>query len=176
MIRKHLLKRNMNSDIHTVWINDIEDQAVFPLWNLSGQMVGYQKYDPSSDKTRKNSKEGKYHTWRNKAEVSVWGLESWNLSDVLFITEGIFDACRLTNKGYSAIALLSNNPNASTKRWLWSIRNTRKVVSVSDPGEGGKFLKTISHVDVNCNLGNDIDLGDAPEWWVDNLCMEHGHN
>ena len=167
----HLKERHFDSDLHRAWLNDEDECATFPLWNLTGQLTGYQTYRPRASKVQKNDLKGKYYTYRNKDSVSVWGLESWNLSDTLFVVEGLFNACRLTEMGFSAVALLSNNPNKSTKRWLWAIRQHRKVVAICDPGDGGKYLKSLGHEYVVCDVDekNGVDLGDAPQWWVDNL-------
>lgn len=155
----HLKQRHMDVDLHYFWKDDLENTVIFPLWNLTGQMVGYQNYRPLQNKEKKNDpKEGRYFTYRNKETIGVWGLESWNLSNVLFVTEGIFDACRLTYFNYSAIALLSNNPNASTKRWLWTVRKQRPVVTICDSGPSGIKLAVLGH---DTYIMQEGDLGDA---------------
>ncbi len=163
-IHAHLNSRYMNTSNHVVWINVEEQMAVFPLWNLSGQMVGYQNYRPLNPKEPNNDpKSGRYYTHRNKDMVSVWGLETWNFSRTLFVCEGIFDACRLTNHGASAIALLSNNPTDATKRWLWTVRQFRPVFSVCDSGPSGRKLASLSHKSHTMVLS---DLGDSSEYFV----------
>lgn len=166
-IHTHLNSRYMNTSNHIVWINTEEKMAVFPLWNLSGQMVGYQNYRPLNPKEPNNDpKSGRYYTHRNKDMVSVWGLESWNFSRTLFVCEGIFDACRLTNHGVSAIALLSNNPTDATKRWLWTIRQFRPVFSICDSGPSGRKLASLSHKSHTMTVS---DLGDSSESFVSEL-------
>jgi hypothetical protein len=170
-LEEHLKSRYLDLSHHKVWLDEDEYCATFPLWNLSGHLVGYQTYRPNGEKVQKNDLKGRYYTYRNKDAVSVWGLESWDLSKTLFVVEGIFNATRLTSMGYSCVALLSNNPNKSTKRWLWTIRQMRHVVAVCDPGAGGKYLKSLGHEYVVCDVdeANGVDLGDAPQWWVDKL-------
>jgi hypothetical protein len=94
-ILEHLQLRHMNLAIHTAWLDEVEDVATFPLWNLSGKMIGYQSYRPSGiKKVFNHPKEGRYYTYRKNLDIGVWGLESWKFSNTLFVTEGIFDACR----------------------------------------------------------------------------------
>lgn len=171
----HLKSRHLDTNLHTVWLDEDDYCAVFPLWNLSGQLVGYQNYRPNGTKVKKNDLEGKYYTHRNKNYVTMWGLESWSLSNVLFVVEGVFDAARLTSLGYSCVALLSNNPDNATREWLWMVKQHRLVVTVCDPGNSGKFMYELGHQNEVCDVdvANDVDLGDAPQWWVDKLVRKY---
>jgi len=101
----------------------------------------------------------------------VWGLEAWRLSTTLFVTEGIFDAARLTEQGMSAVAVLSNDPSTSTKNWLMCVRQMRPVVAVCDPGPAGRKLAKVGHFAHTVNVPGmpDGDLGDAPLSYVDSL-------
>lgn len=174
VIRDHLKSRYFNFQNHHIWIDDSNNMAIFPLWNLSGQLVGYQQYRPLLPKEPNNSPiDGRYYTYRNKDHIGVWGLESWNMSRTLFITEGIFDACRLTNHNISAIALLSNNPNDTTKKWLWSIRKFRPVFAICDNGPSGKKLVDLSHK--SYTMSNTKDLGDSTEDFVFEIIEKYAH-
>lgn len=171
-VLQHLHSRYFNTKLHTHWVDEVEGVATFPLWNLSGQIVGYQRYRPLANKEKKNDpREGRYFTRVKDKQVGVWGLESWNLSDTLFITEGIFDACRLTNLGYSAIATLSNDVAPSLKRWLWAVRKFRRVVAVCDNDDAGRRLAKFGHLS---HIVKEGDLGDASEEYVCNLVKEFG--
>jgi hypothetical protein len=157
----HLHSRYFDTSFHKFWKDDIDLVVTFPLYNLSSDLTGYQSYRPLKNKIKNNDHlESRYFTYRNKDDIGVWGLESWNLSNVLFVTEGIFDACRLTYFKYSAIALLSNNPNVSTKRWIWTIRAFRPVVTICDSGTGGKKLANLGHNTYTMSTG---DLGSATQ-------------
>lgn len=169
-IKEHVLSRHMNLSVHKCWFDYSNCIATFPLWNLSGKLSGYQSYRPLMSKKQKNDPKGKYYTYRLKDTVGIWGLESWNFSNTLFITEGIFDACRITNNGYSAIALLSNNPSRSTKSWLYMIRSQRPTFAVCDNGPSGNKLKSIAHNSYTMSIG---DLGDANESFVKKLIMDN---
>jgi len=165
-ITKHIISRDFDITKHHVWISDV---ATFPLYNLSGQLVGFQRYNPLGSK-KKNDENAKYFTYittdvKTKS-IGCWGLESWQWSDTLFVTEGIFDACRLTKRGCSAIALLSNNPNQQTKEWLWLVRQHRKVVAICDNDAAGMALNDTAHENIVVPVG---DLGDMPASYVDGI-------
>jgi hypothetical protein len=169
-VLKHLRSRRFNTQLHRVWVDETEGVATFPLWNLSGQMVGYQQYRPSANKQRDNHpKMSRYFTYRKNKVVGVWGLESWKLSDTLFVTEGTFDACRITSLGCSAIATLSNDVDDSLKRWLWMVRKSRRVVAVCDNDAAGRRLAKYGHTSHVVESG---DLGDASDEYVQNLIKE----
>ena len=169
----NLKARHFDLDLHPAWVDEAEGVAVFPLYNLSGQTVGYQQYRPGADKTQDNHpKMSRYFTYRPGGVVGVWGLESWNASRVLFVTEGVFDAARLTARGYSAVATLSNNPDPSTKRWFSVVRAHRPVVAVCDDDAAGRKLAAVGtdyHV-----MSGAHDLGDADDSYVTALLKLYG--
>lgn len=184
----HLHNRHMDTNLHTVWVDETDRVATFPLWTVDGLLSGYQAYRPEADKNYKNDKYGKYYTFRgykhnrgpneNKGfvkRVSVWGMESWYLSNTLFVTEGIFDAARITALGFSAVAVIGNDPDSSTRNWFKLVRQMRPVVAVCDPGSAGFKLHSVGHqyhiVDVP-NIPN-ADLSDAPQWYVDDLIQTY---
>ena len=173
-LKQHLKLRHLDTRLHGVWIDEFERVATFPLWNLSGQLSGFQQYRPGSSKDKKNDITGRYYTFRGDKllprkckTVSVWGLESWHLSDVLFVTEGVFDAARLTESGISAVALLANNPCIDTRNWLEIVGRNRKVVSVCDSDSAGRYLATVSPYTHKVEEFN--DLGDASDEYVQDL-------
>jgi hypothetical protein len=169
---QNLRSRYFDMNLHTAWVDEDEGVATFPLWNLSSQLVGYQQYRPSADKKKDNHpKMSRYFTYRKNKVVGVWGLESWNLTNTLFVTEGIFDACRLTSLGCSAVATLSNDVDDSLKRWLSIFRQTRLVVTVCDNDAAGRRLAkygTTFHM-----MDGKKDLGDATDEYVANLVKEY---
>lgn len=170
-IINHLKQRYMNLGIHKVWINEVESMACFPIWNISGKLTGYQNYRPLNPKAPNNDPHsGRYYTHRNKDEIGVWGMESWKFSRTLFVVEGIFDAARITNHYGSCIALLSNNPSDATKRWLWTVRQSRPVFSICDNGPSGKKLASLSHKSYTMQEG---DLGDSSEEFVRSVIAKY---
>lgn len=165
-LKEHLKRRHLNLELHCPVLDEELGIATFYCWNLSGQLVGYQQYNPLGDKKIFNNRfEGKYYTYRNKNQptVVVWGVESLYQSDgVVYLTEGIFDACRMTNVGQSALATLANNPPADYKNWLRMLN--RPVVAVCDNDVAGrKLAKFGDYVEV---VPDDKDLGEAPDDYV----------
>lgn len=157
---EHLKERHLDVDLHHPVLDEAERVVTFFLWNLSGQVVGYQQYRPEATKEKKNNpKEGRYFTYNPKATIAVWGLESLHFTPrVVFVTEGIFDAARLTEKGYSAVAVLSNDPKKDVRNWLASLGRT--VVAVCDDDAAGKKLAKLG--DASFVLEGH-DLGDATD-------------
>jgi hypothetical protein len=165
-LAEHLRQRHLNLELHRVLLDEEVGVATFPLYNLSGQLVGYQQYNPLGDKKIFNSKlGGKYYTYRNKVQctVAMWGLESfYQSSGPVFLAEGVFDACRMTEVGQSALASLSNNPPKDYGNWLGML--CRPVVVVCDNDVAGKKLaKFGNYVEV---VPDGKDLGEAPDDYV----------
>lgn len=154
----HLKSRHLDLDLHRPVVNDTEGVATFYLYNLSGQLVGYQQYRPLGEKKPQNNpKEGKYFTYRKLPTLGVWGVESLHLTpDVVFLCEGVFDACRMTEVGCSALAVLSNNTGWDLRNWLAMLN--RKVVAVCDNDDAGKKLAKFGDF---AEMMSTHDLGDA---------------
>ena len=73
------------------WQDTSNQLITFPLWTITGQLVGYQQYDWRSNKLRNNNPKGRYWTYRRKDVLTAWGLEYFNLSEIneLYVCEGI---------------------------------------------------------------------------------------
>jgi DNA primase len=170
-VKQHLVNRHLDLDLHHPIIDEINRIATFYLYNLSEQIVGYQQYRPDGSKKKSNNpKEGKYFTYRRKDTHSIWGLESLSLSpNVVFLTEGIFDACRLTQFGYSALAVLSNNPSLDLRNWLMMLN--RKVIVIADNDNAGRKLAKFGHC---VEFTEEHDLGDSSNEYVKNLVLKYG--
>lgn len=171
----HLRSRHLDLELHRPWLCHEQGVATFPLWNLSGQLVGYQQYNPLGDKKVSNSKaEGKYYTYRNKntPTVLVWGVESLvaygHRPSPVFVTEGVFDAARLTERGCVAFATLCNDPPADYANWLGMLN--RKVVVVADGDSAGRKLGKLARLvraggaDAEVHeMAPGTDMGDASD-------------
>ena len=169
----HLESRFLNVELHRPLLDEENGVATFLLYNLSGQLVGYQQYNPTGDKKKFNSKlEGKYYTYRKLPTVSFFGVESLkNSNGVVFLTEGVFDAARITYHGQSALASLSNNPPKDYYNFL-SLLN-RPVVVVCDNDEAGRKLAKFGHyVEV---VPEGKDLGDAEDAYVQHLLNKYSN-
>lgn len=161
-VREHLVDRHIDLELHRPIIDEEERVATFYLWNLSGKLCGYQQYRPGGEKNSNNPKEGKYFTFRKQPTLAVWGVESLHLTpNVVFVTEGLFDAARLTERGASALAVLSNNPTADLNNWLTCLN--RRVVVVCDNDTAGKQLATFGQDVV---FTEEKDLGDSTDDFV----------
>jgi len=167
----HLRKRHLDVNLHRPVLDDVERVVTFFLYNLSGQLVGYQQYRPEGEKKpHNNPKFGKYFTYKKQPTLAVWGVESLHLTPhVVFLTEGLFDAARLTERGYSALAALSNDPTPELGNWLWCLN--RRVVAVCDNDKAGKKLAKFGD---QVALTVDKDLGDSPDEVVDDLLARFG--
>lgn len=170
-VMQHLLSRHMDVDLHRPIIDEVEGIVTFFLYNLSGQIVGYQQYRPGAEKFSKNNpRSGRYFTFRPKRTVGVWGVESLHLrNDIVFVTEGIFDAARLTQRGQPALAMMCNNPNTDLRNFLRCLG--KPVVAVCDPDAAGmKLAKVGDYVEV---MPDGCDLGDASVEMVQQLICKY---
>lgn len=172
-IKEHLIQRHINLELHRPILDFDLNIASFYCWNLSGQLVGYQQYNSNGNKKIFNNKlEGKYYTYRKLPTVSIWGTESlYQSNGVVYLTEGIFDAARMTNLGQSALASLSNNPPKDYKNWLQLLN--RPIVSVCDNDVAGiELAKFGDYVEI---VPDGKDLGDSPENYVQYLLMKYAN-
>ena len=146
-IFSHLKGRGIDTKKTRVIVDEQTSDVYFFLYNLSGQMVGYQKYNPLYKKTGQSSLDdprlAKYFNWvgdeGDGKKIAVYGLESVDFKDkYLFITEGIFDIARVHESGYPGIAVLCNNPSDSLKSWLGTLPQTKIIIYDND--KAGKKL------------------------------------
>ena len=171
-VHEHLLDRHLDPSNYAVSYDS--ETASFLLFDLSGRVVGYQQYRPGAPKTMRNDpREGRYYTYftgrKEEKQFSVWGLETWDYSPhILFVTEGIFDAVRLHEFGYSAVAVLSNDPKF-LRNWLFLVRQQRKIVVVCDDDEAGRKLAKFGDMSL-CATGSK-DLGDMTDTEVAELIL-----
>lgn len=172
-VEENLRSRYLNLDLHRPIIDEVEGIATFYLWNFSGQMVGYQQYRPFVlEKKTNDPRSSRYFTCVKQPTIAVWGLESFYLrDDVLFLTEGVFDAARLTYLGYPALALLSCDPKRDTKNWLRMLN--RRVIAVCDNDANGSGRKLARFGDEAYFLESK-DLGDSTDAEVESFLFNLG--
>ena len=165
-VLEHLKKRHLDVELHRPVVDEVERVATFFLYNLTGQIVGYQQYRPEGEKRPSNNpKSGRYFTYRKQPTVAVFGVESLHMTPhVVFLTEGVFDAARITSRGYSALAVLSNDPTQDLQNFLSCLN--RKVVAVCDNDAAGRKLAKFGDC---CVFTTDKDLGDSSEEYVTQL-------
>jgi len=169
-VTEHLKDRHLDVDLHRPMVDEVERVATFFLYNLTGQLVGFQQYRPEGDKKPGNNPLlGKYYTYRKQPTLAVWGVESLFLSPgVVFVCEGLFDAARLTERGFSALAVLSNNPSPDLRNWLTCLN--RKVVAVCDNDDAGRKLAKFGDVVL---FTEEKDLGDSSDEYVTKVLQMH---
>jgi len=172
-VTEYLLRRHVNLDLHRPVVNEAERTATFLLYNLSGQLVGFQQHRPDAEKTpqKLGPREARYFTYRKQPTHGVWGLESFYLSKgPVFVTEGVFDAARLTAVGQTALATCCNDPQRDLGNWLQSL--ARPVVVVADNDKAGKKLAKFGNY-VECCPEEGQDLGDCSQEFVDFLVEKY---
>jgi len=172
---EHLKSRHMDVDLHKVYVNQDEQLAVFPYYNLAGQMTGFRQYKPFGSKVPGSGLDGKYYSFRNKEMIALFGMESWYFSNTLFLIEGVFDAAHGTKLGFSMLSVGCNALDPQLQAWVRGVQLYRPVVAVCDPGKAGLWLgKYVERsVVVDYDLENEVDLADAPEEYVLDLLRSY---
>jgi len=167
----HLKQRGIDPDKTRCIFDEKEGDVFFFLYNLSGQLIGYHKYNPKYPKTGQGKlvdpRLAKYFTWVSDdykgKKIAVWGLESTNIEDkFLFICEGLFDAARIQEAGYPAIAVLCNDPSSSLKSWLNTL--PQKKIVIYDNDSAGKKLRRVGDYSYSVSGAkdiNDLNIEDA---------------
>jgi hypothetical protein len=176
-IEKHLLSRGVDPNKTAVIIDEESGFATFLLYNLSGQLVGYQQYNPKGTKdfpgrgkhASKFSEDQKslmkYYTYigrggdKSTHKIAVWGVETLDERQYLFVTEGIFDAIKVKNAGHPVIAVLANHPKP-LRDWFRAL--AKFVIAIEDNDAAGKKLSTVA--DASYVVPEPYhDLGDMPQ-------------
>lgn len=162
-IHQHLLDRHFSEEEiikSALIIDEQESITTFLMYNASGQLTGYQEYRPKASKEKNNIRgESRYWTYMVKGNVSYWGQHSLDRDKrVLFLTEGIMDAARLSSNGYQAIATLSNNPK-HLRRLIDIWKATNRVIALCDNDKAGRALGKFAH---EC-IVMESDVNDASE-------------
>lgn len=172
-VRAHLRSRGLDPDRRGVFVSEETGTATVLLYNLSGQIVGYQQYNPEGTKSIRNDEKHrsllKYFTFvgdegegqrAGKKKLAVWGLETVHIGQrAIFLAEGIFDAVKLQNAGLPAIAVLANDPYP-LRPWLRALGRT--VVAVCDDDDAGRRLASLAHIALRVPAPYH-DLGEMPQ-------------
>lgn len=138
----HLRKRGL-SRLHSFWSTGalpdtpMEEHVVFPLLTVDGKYIGHQRYFWRRPKLRSNDEQGRYIT-TFLPEYKLTGFYGWQNCfgyGPLFVTEGIWDAIRVSNCYVDCIALLCNSPSKQLKDLIRKIAMGRPIVSLLDNDE-----------------------------------------
>lgn len=143
----HLSMRGVDPS-KTYFVHDEEsNNTYFFLYNLSGDCVGYQKYNPDNPKEGGLGWMGRYFTKVHKeatghSKIAVYGLETYDMKkDYFFVTEGIFDIIKVHNTGEPGIANLGCSVSRQAKNW-YSTLSQKKIV-IQDRDDAGTELGTV---------------------------------
>lgn len=186
-LEKHLRSRGVDALKTKVVIDEESGIATFLLYNLSGQLIGYQRYNPTGTKQHQGRRnkgakrhdpnivsQMKYYTYVGKEgdkrfpKLAVWGLESLDDRPYVFVVEGIFDAVKLQNAGQPAIAALANHPKP-LKGWFRMLG--KHVIVVNDNDAAGGKLTSLG--DSSFVVPDEWkDLGDMPQHEVNEFVAD----
>lgn len=179
-IESHLLKRGVDPNRIHLLVDKETNTATFLIFNLSGKLIGYQQYNPVGSKSFRQTPDEKYKDlakyWtyvtkgeRNKREIAVWGLDTYDWSKELFVTEGIFDAAKIHNTGFAAIATLSNDPEP-VKEWFRIIGKQKRIIGILDNDESNAGDALRKYCAESYKTPDPYkDLGDMPQEEVDSF-------
>lgn len=140
----HLKSRGMDPSRYAMSLDEENNIAIFYLFNLSHQIVGYQQYRPDRDnKSNNDPKDGRYFTYLPRGVDGFFGLDQINPNDrTIYIVEGVFKAAKLHSLGYNAISALSSSPKRLTP-WFKILRQTWNLIAIGDNDPAGKMLVNI---------------------------------
>lgn len=158
-MKEHLESRFFDFSKHRCWYDS--KRAVFPIYGINGTLIGYQNYQPDGSKERNNNPlNGKYFSRLKKDVVSVWGMESFDFSNELYVCEGVFDAARFTYHNKSAVAILSCDVPVYVKKWFQFIRKIRPVYVVCDNDKSSDKMIPLGHKHYKVSHGDPNSCSD----------------
>lgn len=143
-----------------VFVDEVECKATFLLYGLKSQrLLGYQTYNPKSLEKKVNDPlGGRYFTYqprtKSSGDYAVFGSEYTKGSEVVFITEGVFEAVRLIEMGYDSIAVLCSSPPEGMVRELH--RRWKRVVWCGDNDKAGNNSSLVDNSERMC-FNEDLD-------------------
>ena len=154
-LHQHLVERHFIPELYRNIVLDDENQILTVyLHNLSGQLTGYQQYNPNStDKVTRTRDKARYFSHTTEGTLAIWGLELLNPSKSLcFVVEGIFKAALLHQMGHNAIATLGSSPKTA----LQQLRVLPyRLFAIGDNDEAG--LKLVNMIGEGTRFEKDLD-------------------
>jgi hypothetical protein len=164
--RNHILSRGVDPNVTYFIHDDMSNNTYFFLYNLSGDCVGYQKYNSDNSKEDGLGWMGRYFTKVNKeatghTKIAVYGLETYDIKkDYIFIVEGVFDVIKIHNIGEPAIANLGCSLSRQAKNWYNTL--PQKKIVIQDRDDAGTELGVIGDY-IYTTPEPYKDLGDMPQ-------------
>jgi hypothetical protein len=177
-ILKHLKLRSLDLALYPDAFLSIKEETItFPLWNTTGQMVGYQQYRPNRPKKSKilTLSERRYDTKITRHDGKHVALTAFGLhlldstKKELFVVEGIFDAVKLHSLGLNCLALLSSDIGY-LKSWLTSLGYI--IIPVCEGDEAGLKLLSLATTHKSFILPKGKDLGDIKKRKIKKMFFE----
>lgn len=157
-LKNHLESRHCFPDKHGYQVHlDEENQvATFLCFNLTGQLTGCQRYRPNAPKAKSNDVYGRYMTRALHSHYPMWGFESFRYTKypVTLLTEGLFNAARMHNYEFRALATLSDNPK-NMRSQLALLPGLK--VALCDGDLAGNSLKKYADVALTMPTGHDVN-------------------
>lgn len=145
------MSRGVDPD-KTFFVHDEQsNNTYFFLYNLSGECVGYQKYNQNNPKEGGLGWMGRYFTKVQKgasghSKIAVYGLETYDIKkDYFFVTEGIFDVIKVHNAGEPGIANLGCSVSRQSLSWYRTLRQMKIVIQDRDDA-GTELGRVGNHV------------------------------
>jgi len=173
-LESHLRDRGLMLEMYSdVFVSETDGVATFLLWNLSGQLVGYQVYNPNGTKKEKtNLKNMKYRTQVGGSfHQPVWGLCSIRPeTKVVFLVEGVFDAAKLHATGFAALAIFSSAGSKQLTQFLNLL--PYRLISILDNDDSSKSFSSFSDV-ILVTPSPYKDVGEMPIEELKNFLNEH---
>lgn len=138
-----LADRNFDILLHPETVIDSPNRVItFPLYNLSGQMVGFQEYRPDQADKGQNSylqrHLHRYYAHNRRCNTVCWGLQSlhWDVPYV-FVQEGVFDTAPFHSLGVPAVAMLGFDNQEAYK----ALRTSgKKLYTLADADRSGRIM------------------------------------
>ncbi len=175
MVKDHLKRRLLNVKLYSgLWLDEAGNVVTFGLWNLSGQLVGFQQYKPLAGKGRcENLSDMRYFNIAGKvgkhSKLLAFGVELLDTKQrVLFLAEGVFDVTPLHNRGVNALATMTNNPT-HLKSWLRSLGYY--IVALCEGDSAGQKLANVADEAVYLPEGK--DPAEMSDEWFDELINKY---
>jgi len=150
----HLLSRGVDAS-RTYFVYDEQtNNTYFFLYNLNGNIVGYQKYNPDYPKEGGLGYLGRYFTKVQKgatghSKIAVFGLDTYSIdSKYIFIAEGVFDIIKVHNLNEPGIANLGCSVSPQAKNWYSTLPQIKIVIQDRDDagtelGAVGDYIYTV---------------------------------
>ena len=152
MIKEHLKWRDVPESAAVI-VDETHNLAFFMLYNLSGKIVGLQRYNPGGHKERGRHRDRpkedlRYVTSvtrenpdRNIPHLALYGLHTLDERRFVFVVEGIFDAVKLESVGVPVIAILTNAPK-KFKNFFFTLGKT--VIVWRDNDKASEKMREIA--------------------------------